>query len=448
MTETAKEKPDRRGRVVLFSALLVLGFVVAAVALASIATPGATPASLSPDESDLTPPEVSPPTLLHTEPADLYVAPSARGAGDGSDVSNAAAFADLDRLVSVVGPGGVIELVQSQGAYVITAPVSIRHGGTAEDSITIRGPVTGPRPELVGQRGDPYTSDGNPGEPLFRLDAGADHLRFANLNCSRIGNGCFLVNAPIVDLTITSITARNVRRFFETGSADNGMRAMVTGLTIDQVEVTGFSKGAIRLGHDTHDVTITDVVGDSLSQDGDNFAIGVHLLDTVHNVVLERVSMNNALDTLHPYWNGDGFAAEETVYDITLIDTSASGNSDAGYDIKASNVEMVGVFASDNKRNYRLSGREITVEDCIGTDPHRRGGTGTQAQIHASGLAAVEVVNCHFADSSGATIVFDLDEHSRVSVVGGSISLGDGAVVSTVEPGATLDTQATGDDHQ
>lgn len=444
MTRIPTENSDRSQRVFLVVLLSLVAAALASVGLASIAQPEVASPSIQSESVGPTSNTPTPATLLHTQPADLYVGPVARGTGDGSDEANAAAVTDIDDLIANVGPGGVIELVQSQGDFVIASPLYIRHGGEAGNPVTIRGPVTGPRPRLVGERSDPYTPDGNPGKPLFRLEQGADHLLFANLACERFGNGCFLINAPVAELEITSITAANVQRFFETGTAASGKPSTVSGLTIDQVEITGFSKGAIRLGHDTNNVVISDVVGDSLSQDGDNFAIGVHLVDTVHDVLLERVSMNNTLDTIHPYWNGDGFAVEESVYDIRLVDTSASGNSDAGYDIKASNVVLTGVFASGNKRNYRLSGHEIVLMDCAGVSPLLRGGTGTQAQIHASGNAVVDVVNCEFVDSSASTIVFDLDERSRMTVTGGSISFGEGAVAATVETGATLDIQTDG----
>ncbi len=446
MTQSPNATPGRRTQAVVVSLLLAGALAAVAVSLiTSIARPETSPPAADTTQQSTTTAASSTTstTLLQTGPADLFVAPAAQGTGDGSSSANAAAIDDLDDLIAAAGPGGIIEVIQSGGDYSTPSPIFIRNGGEPGDPVTIRGPLTGIRPTFVGDRTDPYSPGGNPGKPLFRLEQGADHLRFANLHCAHVGNGCFLVNAPVVDLTIASVTAENVQRFFETGTAENGKNSTVSGLEISQVTVEGFSKGAIRLGHDTSDVVISDVAGDSLSQDGDNFAIGVHLVDTVHNVLLERVTMKNALDTLHPYWNGDGFAAEVHVYDITMIDTTASGNSDAGYDIKASNVEMSGVTAHDNKRNYRFSGQVIVLEDCVGTAPNRRGGTGTQVQVHASGGAEVEVIGCEFLDSDGETIVFDIDEQAVVSVSGGEVSFAESAMLSTVEPDALLEIADT-----
>lgn len=380
-------------------------------------------------------------TLLQTAPPNRWVAPSGLGRGDGSTAQDAAAIDDLDQQIAEVGPGGVIELVASEGDYVVKAPIVLRHGGGPDSPVTIRGPMTGLTPELVGDRTDPYQRDGDPGKPLFRLESGADHLQFANFGCARIGNGCFLVVASISDLKITAITASNVRRFFENGPNDKGGDATISGLEISHVDISGFSKGAIRLGHDTNQVTISDVTGDSQGQDGDNFAIGVHLTDTVHDVQLTRVTMNNATDTIHPYWNGDGFAAEPDVHNLVFVDTSAAGNTDAGYDIKASSVEMIGVIAHDNKRNFRLSGHEMVLTRCVGTDPNLRGGSGSQAQVHASGNADAELVDCTFTDHDSETIVFDIDEKAQMVVTGGSVLHLETASLSAVEPKGRLDLQ-------
>src|SRR3546814_15503833 len=82
--------------------------------------------------------------------------------------------------------------------------------------------------------------------------------------------------------------------------------ASIIGLTIRDVAVDGYSKGAIRIQYDSNNVLIEDVRGDSQFQDGDNFAIGVHITDTAHDVTIDRVAMRNALDTVNDYRNENG----------------------------------------------------------------------------------------------------------------------------------------------
>lgn len=381
----------------------------------------------------------APPEAIVNLDADIFLAPTARGSGSGLSSADAADIYRLNELIPGLPPNGVIELVSDAGPYFVTEPITISAGGAPGDPVTIRGPVDGPRPEMRGARAEPYDPLGEPGRPLFRLADGADHLIFSNLFCTGVGNGCFIVVGPIVDLTITEVTASNVRRFFENASGEGQGAATIVGLTISNVEVVGFSKGAIRLAYDTHDVKITDVFGDSMRNDGDNFAIGIHLVDTVHDVVIERVTMDNAQDTLHEYWNGDGFAAEAGVYDLLLIDTSATGNTDAGYDLKANSVQLVNAIASDNKRNYRLSGNSIVLEGCLGTSPNLRGGTGTQAQVQAHEAATVELSGCTFLDSDSDTIVFDVDGTAQLTVTDTRIERSGASLLSTVETGASIE---------
>lgn len=383
--------------------------------------------------------EAPPPDTISDVDADFFIAPTARGSGNGLSAADAAGLHMLNELVAGLPPDGVIELVSDAGPYLVPETINLSSGGTSGHPVTIRGPIDGPRAELRGDRADPYDPAGESGKPLFRLAGGADHLIFSHLHCSQIGNGCFYVAAPIADLTITDVTARNVRRFFENGAGGGQVDATIVGLTISNVEVFGFSRGAIRIAYDTHDVRITDVVGDSLHNDGDNFAIGVHLVDTVHDVVIERVTMNNARDTLHDYWNGDGFAAEVGVYDLLLVDTIASGNTDAGYDIKASNVQLVNATAHGNKRNFRLWGQNVVLDGCVGSDPELLGGTGTQAQVHVAGEADVEVVGGSLIDGDADTIVFDVDDSAHLVVRGTYVERASGAQLSTVEATGSIE---------
>ena len=130
--------------------------------------------------------------------------------------------------------------------------------------------------------------------------------------------------------------------------------------TISDVEVHGFSKSAIKLQSRPHtnNVTIQRVVGDSEYQDGDLFAMGIHLDDTVHNVLITDTTTLNAVAAAGTgYWNGDGFVTERGVYNVRFENTRAAGNADGGYDLKSIGTVLVNVVAEDNGRNFRLWGQ-------------------------------------------------------------------------------------------
>jgi hypothetical protein len=343
----------------------------------------------------------------------VYITPAGEGRRDGSSWSHAATLSRLPTLLAKAGPGGKIYIRADLGAYETQEAISINGGGTPGRPITVMGVDGAERPmkaQIVGTRSDPYRPDGAPGREVFRLTRGANHLHFAHLSFRNQGNGCFRIVVDIRDLTIEHVHAQNVRRFIENSAGGSARSASVDGLVVRHVEVSGFSKGAMRLQYNSRNVLLEDITGDSERQDGDNFAEGIALEGTVHNVVLRRVTMRNSHDSLHRYWNGDGFVTEENTYRIRFEDTVASGNTDAGYDLKSSDTVLVRAVAEDNKRNFKLWGRGITVLDCVAARPHHRGGTGPQDQVNVLKGADVIMKGCRLTDSDPKTVVFHLQE--------------------------------------
>lgn len=356
------------------------------------------------------------------------VTPTGAGSGDGSSWDTAGTIDDVGGFIELAGPGDEVWILGDQGPYDATDTIEITAGGDAGAPITIRGVAAdgsgSATPRLVGDRSDPYRADGESGSELFKLLGGADHLHFTNLAFANQGNGVFRVGADISDLHISDMRADNVRRFIEdypSGDADSDS-ATISGLLVEDVEVRGFSKGAIRLCSDTHDVVIRDVVGDSERQDedGDDFAMGIQLSDTVHDVVVERVIMRNSFDSGpdDDYWNGDGFAAERDTYDLVFRDTAATGNTDAGYDLKSTETTLIRALAAGNKRNFRLWG-EAEATDCVARDPVKRGGSGGRANVWVADDATVRLSGCELGGGSGDDLM-TVEGDAEVTVVDGS----------------------------
>lgn len=248
-----------------------------------------------------------------------------------------------------------------------------------------------------------------------------------------VGNGCFQLGAPLSDLTFTNIHASNVQRFIENRIVAGQTDASIDGLSVRSCIIDYFSKGSVRLDYDTRRILIEDVIGFAVV--GDNFPAGVHCDGTVHDGVFRRVRMDDCQQIRTPelYWNADGFSSEELTHDLTWEDCSSSGCTDAGFDLKGNNHSLVNCAAVDNKRNFRLWG-VATLTDCVAADPNLRGGTGTQAQIHATSNAQVEVVGFAATDCDADTIVFDADQTSQITVSGDV----------TRHPQSTLFTRETG----
>ncbi len=374
-----------------------------------------------------------------------YVAAAASGRGDGSAQGQAAPLSSLDQLIAEADGPLDVRVVADSGTIPVTDSVTLTSGGTSQAPVTIRSwPPSGRRVVLTGTRTAPYDVAGDPGDAVFRLGSGADHLRFVDLAFENVGVA-FRVAADIRDLDVRQVSATNVRRFLDTTAADGVATASITGLRVSDVSVRGFSKSAFRLRYGTRDVLLQDVVGDSEQQDGDNFAVGVSLSGQVSDVVLRRVQMTGTLDTTGEYWNGDGFSVERGVTRVQFIDTLAAGHSEGGYDIKGTEITMRSVRAVDNKRNYRFWGL-IDVQDCEGLDPNKRGGTGTQAQVQVAEGAVVVMSGCRFVDADPETIVFDVDgPAATLQVIDSDVRRAAESQLSTVEPGNALETDDLGD---
>ena len=365
----------------------------------------------------------------------LFISPQGSGNGDGTSVKNAGRLTDLPSFITKVGPGGEVRLLGN--VYNQSEQIRISSGGVAGKPVTIRGTnASGEEtsmPTIMGDRSSPYQPppEGNTGSSLFHLLPGASYLTFRNIHCLNQGNGCFVFAGTKGEVMIEKIKATNVQRFIEQRpkSAEANATWDVANVIVRNAEIQGYSKGAIRFGKpednnqaDAHDILIEDVFGDSQRQDGDNFCMGIHLRGDVHHVNVRRTVMNNCQQTLtaEDYWNGDGFVAEKNVSHIRFEDTSASGNTDGGYDIKAQNSVLVRAKAADNKRNFRFWSK-INVQDCMSEEPYCRGGTGCQSQVYAGKEADVTLNQCTFKSTNPSTYVFHSADGGKITVKEGTV---------------------------
>jgi hypothetical protein len=363
-------------------------------------------------------------------PADVrYIRPMGSGNRSGTDLQNAARFEDINDMIRLVGPGGTVHLLADAGPYRVIGPFAIWHGGAAGKPVKVVGVDSTGAPasaHITGARTSPYPTTQqafvamNRGSDVFRLKPGADHLHFSFLNFQNIGNGAFLIQANIMDLTLEDIVATNVTRFFE---RDSRIVSSVSGFAVRRVSVQGFSKSAFRLDHNTSNVIMEDVIGDSMRQDFDNFAEGVDLSGKVHDVVFRRCIMRNSQQTRGPddFWNGDGFTSESDTFNILFEDCVASGNTDAGFDLKSNNVTLLRCASFDNAANFKLWGKDdVVMQECVSEDPRHRGGNQGPRHVTAPWGANILVKDCRFTDQNRDVVVYHTDANEKADPPTGS----------------------------
>lgn len=375
-----------------------------------------------------------------------HVTPSGGGARDGSTLDDAGTLSDLPAFVGTVGPGGEIWVHGRLGSYDVQAPVTISSGGEPGNPVVIRGVDqdggSGVRATLVGNRSYPWKLNLPEGSDAFVLTTGADHLQFRNLDFANL-RFVFRVIAPVRELVIEDDRADRMGRLINAA-------ATVSGLTVRNVQGSGYIK-MFYLGADTNAVLFEDVLGDAEGQTS-GFPMGVQLDGTTHDVMLRRVTMRNHRSNKTKntaYWNGDGFSAEEQTYELLYEDTTATGNTDSGYDIKARSARLVRATAADNKQNYRCRHRGVTLVDSVSENPVRRGGTGIQVHVRAgiapnaapADIVPVVLQSCRITGTgpaSGSSIVFRAENGAVLNVEGGSVQYSAGEVLSSETNGGEV----------
>lgn len=369
----------------------------------------------------------------------MYISPTGAGNKSGIDIANAAPVSSLSSVMYKAGPGGEVRMLADKGTYTVTKAIDIWYGKDGEP-VTIKGVTsTGEDKaiEIVGTRDATYKVGTAMGNELFKFQAGSGNIVFENMNISNTGIA-FRAAADTKNITIENVNATNVAQFFQDLAGGSNKTATIDGLTIRDVNIDGFSRAAIQVGYNSKNILIEDVKGDSMRQDGDEFAMGVHITGTAHDVVIRRVEMGNATDTTgQKYWNGDGFATEKGTYKITFEDTIARGNTDAGYDLKSDQTVLIRALADDNARNYRIWG-EATMIDSVGLNPNLRGGSSTQNQVWVDARGNLTIIGGLFEDSGSKTAVFNID--GKVTLDGTQIITAAGTRINGTKAPAGLGT--------
>src|SRR5262249_10945071 len=99
---------------------------------------------------------------------------------------------------------------------------------------------------------------------------------------------------------------------------------------------------------------------------------------------------------------------ERNVYNVRFENTIASGNSDAGYDLKSSNTTLMNAVSDSNNRNYRFWSTSITLEKSTSLNPTYYAGSSDTIHVWLGLGADATVTNLKFSDAVAPKTLFDL----------------------------------------
>ncbi len=407
--------------------------------------------------------------------AAFYIAPTARGTGDGSSVTNAAGGIEAIDNAARAGKRDIRLLPGTYDAAAQDAPVDLDAAcsGTATTPTWIHGvasdgvsqPAAGSRPVIKGNRVNPYVQNGARGLDIFR-HRGAQHMRWSDLHFEACGV-CFDFQWPGTNFVIERCSAKNVQRFQENAtqpadkdSAGNIIKtyppASVTNVIISDCEARGFSKQMVRFRYDSSNCRVERCFGDSERQYGDNFTMCFFLDGTAHDISFTDCVGLNAVQvpesgevTTTDYWNADAFVTEEGNYNITFTRCRGEGCTDGGFDLKApitgGNLRLIECVARRNKRNFRFHDvKGAVMTRCRGENPNKEGGKGAASSVWLGPSTEVTINDSHFVEQVDAgRSIFRQSLNSTLTVNGGSLTHYPDGPIRSVEDSPTTYTQNT-----
>lgn len=319
-----------------------------------------------------------------------YIKPVASGTGDGTSWANAAALASVLTMAAAVAASGG-EVILGPGNYTAassnltsTAAGATIKGGNGVDNAQA---LPGAEPVIVGDR-DAWTKPGTRTLTDTRTVAGggtftsvgtvngflvnANNITIKAIRFERVHTGVYIRSA-VANTKVEYCVGYNCRYF-----VDQDANLTLTSPIVRNCTVTGFSKPCVRFQGSTTGVLVEDNTFDSGWQDGDNFAMGVLLDQTVQSATIRRNVIRNCVYTLQTYWQGDGIVANDGVVQVHTEDNQVYECADSGFDVKATTWTSLRDRVETTPRPFRNWGG-LTLTDSIVNDIVKWGGNTSPA---------------------------------------------------------------------
>ncbi len=349
---------------------------------------------------------------MQASAADLYMLPNGAGSQSGADWENALSYSatdnSLEQAWGKLEPGDTLFL--GGGEYKARG-MKLSASASAENPITLKGVTQdGKRPVFVGSW---EKEDKSKGFTLIQLSSESTGWVFENFEARKV-RSAFETRTPgrVSEGKILDVDVQETRDAFvfrggamaakpEIGSHD---------IEIRDCDVKYYTKRGFRFRDGCYDIQVINCTADAggkewyvepfpMSFNVIGGAKGTNVYD--HDITfIDCVASNNWHVNGDSYWNGDGFCAEGTAYNLTYIRCESYGNTDGGWDDKSANPLLIGCIAKDNKKNYRFwsAAPGPLLWNCLSSDPVKRGGNSDYVGLWTKGK--VRIIGSSFVNSS------------------------------------------------
>ncbi|VVT00183.1 conserved hypothetical protein [Sphingomonas sp. EC-HK361] len=212
------------------------------------------------------------------------------------------------------------------------------------------------------------------GEPVYHA---RDHANYRHITARDVGNGLVVLDTPTRGVIVDDVRVDGAYRVIENTGAGR-MPAPCTGLRVSNVTATDLRRGFARIRYASRDGLFADITASGgLTTGAHDLPCGIAIADEASDFRFERCTMRGFRWKRKDaqYWNGDGFSAERGNKRLIFRNCAAWGNSDGGFDLKASDSLLDDCVSGRNARNYRLWS-SIRATRLTSIEPVKIGGIG------------------------------------------------------------------------
>ena len=360
----------------------------------------------------------------------FYATPSGAGSKNGTSWSNAIDETQIQSFFNnSMGAGDTLQL--GSGTYDLPDDGSgnrlkIYGSGTSSADKVLMGVDTGAgRPLLLGDWSVTSPETGGDSASGIWINTNVKYITFTGFDIYGMKLGVITSSSGgISDITFSDLNIQNTN----TGFYLRGVSSSI----IEECTISQYHKRGVRFVSGCSFIEVENVqadcnLGNTSWPTNYPAGFGMDNSSTVHDITYRYcVSRNNYFPLGTSYWNGDGFVAENSVYNIAYYNCEAYDNTDGGWDEKSKAAYLENCISMRNKRNYRVwnvngskisggTGEYTRLVNCIGAYASSAGGSGSVDCFWTNGLVDVQNSTFHNGPSNAVHVEY-YATHNTIAV--------------------------------